>query len=198
MKDYAKQADLLKQEATRLLAELNLAELLKKYGQVHLTGSYEYDVMTRRDIDICVEVASPSIELLFSMGKDLALLPGVGSMYYRNEFELQTPGNPRAMFWCVDMQRHDGHGTQTWKLDVLVSSPDEVNRVLAKGMELLRRIDKVKRENILRIKGALSATSDYGKAYRSTDIYQAVIEGGVKDLAGWKAWWRETGKGTRR
>ncbi|MBN2150876.1 MAG: hypothetical protein JW839_05510 [Candidatus Lokiarchaeota archaeon] len=191
MKDHVKQADLLKKEAGQLLVELNLAELLNKYGQVHITGSYEYDLMTRRDIDICVEVVNPSIELLFSMGKDLALLPGVGSMYYRNELELQTPGNPRAMFWCVGMQRHDGHGMQKWNLDILVSSPEEVERILAKGVELLRKLDRTRRERVLKIKGPLSATGDYGKAYKSTDIYEAVIEGGVENLAGWKAWWRE-------
>ncbi len=194
MKDYAEQADLLKREAGQLLAELNLAELLKNYGPVHLTGSYEYDLMTRRDIDICVEVASPSVDLLFSMGKDLAKLPGVGSMYYRNELELQTPGNPRAMFWCVDIRRPSVHGTQQWKLDILVSSPDEVNRVLSKGTGLLRKIDRVKRERVLEIKGPLSTTSGYGKTYRSTDIYEAVIEGGVEDLAGWRAWWRDKEK----
>ena len=92
-----------------------------------------------------------------------------------------------AIFWCVNVIPP---GTEKWKVDILISSPEEVNRVVSTGAALLRGLDEEKRERILEIKGYLSTAKEYGKTIRSTDIYEAVMKAGVKDLAGWKAWWK--------
>nr|MDO8111776.1 hypothetical protein [Candidatus Sigynarchaeota archaeon] len=187
IKQYAEQASLLKREADQLLADLALIDIFARFGVVHLTGSYKYDLMTRRDIDVCVEMANPSEEMLFDMGVAIAALPHVGSMYFRNEYVLRTPGNPLAMFWVVDVYRPGG---DKWTVDILVSTPAEVKRVIDAGAEQLHGLDPEKRACILEIKGHLTATKDYRKTYKSTDIYEAVMKGGVKDLAGWNAWWK--------
>jgi len=188
MTEYILQAGLLKEEASKLLEDLNIVEVLSHHGDVHLTGSYQYDLMTKRDIDICVGIEDPSVDVAFAMGKEMSMLAWVGSMYFRNEYVLKTPGNPLAMFWCVDIVPP---GAGKWKVDVLLSSPAEVNRVLSAGERLLRGLDEEKRECILRIKAPLSATKEYGVTFRSTDIYEAVMKGGVKDLAAWTSWWRD-------
>jgi hypothetical protein len=101
-------------------------------------------------------------------------------MYFRNEYVMQTPGNPLAMIWCIDIYPP---GSAKWKVDILVSMLAEVNRVLNAGAELLSGLDKEKREHILKIKSPLSATKEYGISLRSTDIHEAVMKGGVKDLS---------------
>ena len=187
MIDYVMQASNLKGEATKLLENLTLLDVLSRHGIIQLTGSYQYDLMTKRDIDICVGIEDPSLDVAFTMGREISLLPWVGSMYFRNEHVLQTPGNPLAMFWCVDVHPP---GTEKWKVDILVATPGEVDRVVTAGASVLLGLDEEKRERILAIKGRLSTAKDYGKTIKSTDIYEAVMTGGVKDLAGWKAWWR--------
>lgn len=186
MTDPVKQAVELKAAASQLLDEMHLIIVLERYGQVETTGSYKYGVMTWRDIDLCVAVQEPTTRLLFDMGKEIAGLPHVGSMYFRNEYVLHTPGNPVAMFWAVEVFPPGG---ERWKLDVLVATQAEVRRVLAIGEEQLHGIDDAKRASILAIKSVLGNTKGYRVAYRSTDIYEAVMKGGVVDLRGWKAWW---------
>jgi len=181
----------LKREADWLLEELGLVSILEQYGIVCFTGSYQYDLMTRRDIDICVEVDSPCINDVFAMGEKIALLPGVGSMLFRNEFVLHTLGNPVAIFWCVDVE---SQWTGKWNVDILISTPAEVERIVIAGEELLRGLDEEKRASILEIKGPLSAIKEYGISFKSTNIYEAVMEAGVKDLAGWKEWWKNKKK----
>ncbi|QQR93419.1 hypothetical protein IPJ91_03135 [bacterium] len=42
----------LKKLADKLLSETNLIEELKNFGEVEITVSYKYDLMTKPDIDI--------------------------------------------------------------------------------------------------------------------------------------------------
>ncbi len=188
MMDPVEQAVELKAAASQLLEEMHIITLLERYGQVEVTGSYKYGVMTWRDIDLCVAVQEPTTPLLFDMGKEIAGLPHVGSMYFRNEYALHTPGNPVAMFWTIDVFPPGG---ERWKLDVLVATQAEVRRVLAIGEEQLHGIDDAKRASILAIKSVLGKSKGYRVAFRSTDIYEAVMKGGVEDLRGWKAWWKD-------
>jgi hypothetical protein len=185
--DPVKQAAELKAAASQLLDEMHIITLLERYGQVETTGSYKFGVMTWRDIDLCVAVPEPTTLLLFDMGKEIAGLPHVGSMYFRNEYVLRTPGNPVAMFWTVDVFPPGG---KKWKLDVLVATHGEVRRVLAIGEELLHGIDDAKRASILAIKSVLGKSTGYRVSFRSTDIYEAVMKDGVVDLRGWKSWWK--------
>lgn len=41
-----------KKDATKVLKDSNLLELLKKHGEVEFTGSYAYDLMLCSDVDI--------------------------------------------------------------------------------------------------------------------------------------------------
>ncbi len=180
------QASLLKKEATQLITDMGLAEILRFHGHYYFTGSYAYNLMTRREIDVCVEVADPQVEEIFAIGREIAALPGVGLMSFRNEFVFRTPGNPQAMFWTVDVHRL---GWPKWKVDLLFATPAEVQRGLSTGAKILHELNEETRARILELKMTLSTTKEYGVTFRSTDIYEAVMMGGVKDLAGWNAWW---------
>jgi hypothetical protein len=134
--------------------------------------------MTWRDIDICLAMESPaqSIGVLFSLGGELAALPGAATLYFRNEFVLQTDGNPRAVFWCVEFLSQPG---STWKVDILVSTANEVEGVLAEGHALLGSLTPAQRMAILKLKFPLSGHPLYRVRFRSTDIYRAAIEEGI-------------------
>jgi hypothetical protein len=187
MNEHVKRADRLKAEASKLLDDLHLIDILSHHGDIRITGSYQYDLMTRRDIDICIGHEDPSIDVAFALGLEISMLPWVGSMYYRNEYILRTPGIPMAIFWCVEVIPP---GNEKWKVDILLAKPDEVARVMNTSMSLLRELDKEKRNRILKIKGPLSTANEYGQSIRSTDIYEAVMNAGVMNLKGWKVWWK--------
>jgi hypothetical protein len=185
MPDFVRQANELKREANDLLRESGLIGILEKYGAVHLTGSYSYDLMTWRDIDICLEVERVDLSPVFEIGREIASLPNVGAMYFRNEFILNTPGNPTGVFWCIDFVLPND---VQWKVDVLISTHDHVKPVLDQGAELTRRLTAPERERVLTVKGALSQRPEYRREFRSTDIYTAVLDHGVTSVDEWHTW----------
>ena len=173
-------------EAAELLRSTGLLTLLAGYGDVYATGSYAYHLMTWRDIDLCVTTAELDLGTVFQLGTALAELPNVGSMYYRNEFVLQTPGNPSAIFWCVEFYPPD---REKWKVDILLGGSDEVARVLLPGQRLQQALTRETREAILRIKGVVCRRPEYRQEYWSQAIYRAVIEDNVRTVEEWDAWW---------
>ena len=51
-----------KKEASALLKKSELIELLSRFGKIHFTGSYAYDLMLNPDIDIYLETKDPTRE----------------------------------------------------------------------------------------------------------------------------------------
>ena len=49
----------LKNSAEDLLTSTNIIEILSKFGEVHIVGSYAFDLMTEPDIDLVVITSSP-------------------------------------------------------------------------------------------------------------------------------------------
>jgi len=80
--NHVRVADRLREEAQAILAQTKLLDILRARGPTDITGSYAYDLMTRRDIDVCLAVTEPTVALAFSIGEELAHIPGVGSLYY--------------------------------------------------------------------------------------------------------------------
>jgi hypothetical protein len=178
-------ASLLRAEAVALLDGTHLLETLRTYGEVHVTGSCSYDLMTWRDIDLCVGTQMLNIETIFRLGLALASLPHVGSMYYRNEFIMNTPGNPRAVFWCTDFYLPD---SQRWKVDILLAEPEEVERILGYGRQLMQRLTGPARAIILEIKNVVCRRPGYRQEFGSREIYDAVLDHNVVTLEDWDAW----------
>jgi hypothetical protein len=191
MNDHVRRADELKREATDLLNETGLLTILGEYGVVHVTGSYSYDVMTWRDIDICLEVEQVELPPVFNLGREIASLPNVASMYFRNEFVLKTPGNPTAVFWCIDFVLPND---VQWKVDVLISTADHVKPIVEQGARLTTRLTARERETVLEIKGVLSQQPEYRREFRSSDIYAAVLDHGVASVEEWHAWRKNNAK----
>jgi hypothetical protein len=174
----------LRQEADLLLARTGLLEKLSRHGLVEVTGSYAYDLLTRRDIDICVTMKSLHVHPVFEVGRTLAEIEGVGKLTYRNELVLGTEGNPVGVFWGLTLGGD-------WPVEVLLAESAEVRRIVDSLRDLLLEITEEQWLSILRIKSALTDHRGYRTEFKSTDIYEAVVRDGVTDLDGW---WRARGQ----
>ena len=183
-------ASRLRQEADALLDGARLFETLRAYGEVHATGSYLYDLMTWRDIDLCVGTLDLDMSTVFRLGLALASTPHVGSMYYRNEFIMNTPGNPQAMFWCIDFYPPN---SQQWKVDILLAKPAEVERVLDYGRRLQQHLTSPTRATILQIKSILCQRPGYRQRFGSRAIYEAVLDHNIATIEEWDAWHNNQG-----
>lgn len=187
MMDHLEQSAKLKGEADQLLEQSGLLVLLAEYGNVHFTGSYFYDVLTWRDIDLCLAVDVLSHDLVLDIAKRVAAVPHVGSMYYRNELIMQTQGNPHAIFLCIDFYLS---GDARWKVDILVAQDAEVQRVLESGRAMSERLTPGIREAIVRIKADICQRPGYRREFSSRTVYEAVLDHGVRTVDEWDAWYR--------
>ena len=186
MENCVERAETLKKEAFFLLKKLNLIPLLRKYGNPSITGSYHYNLMTWNDIDICLEIDRFNLFAIFELGREIALNDSVSTLYYRNELVLKTEGNPRAIFWCVEVLKDRD---TTWKIDILIAQKNEIEKVLTMGKDVMDGLNEETRKIILEIKDKLTKTDKYRKEYRSVDIYNAVLHENIKNHQEWLDWW---------
>ena len=180
--DRIARAERLELVADRLLENTGLLDLLARYGLVTPTGSYVYGLMTRRDIDLCLALDPIELPVVFEIGREIAALPGVGSMLFRNEHVLETEGNPHAMFWRVTVR---GPDEADWTVEVLIAAPDEVARVVAPGERLVSELTPESRAAILEIKSDPAYRVEFG----SRDVHEAVLHHGLGSVEELRAWW---------
>jgi hypothetical protein len=186
-------SEALKIEADNLIKNSKIDKILSKYGDIFFTGSYSYNLLTWRDIDICLALENdPTPELMFEIGTELSKINNIATMYYRNEFVLKTNGNPKGMFWCTEIM----FSNQLWKVDILVAIKKICDEVINPGLKIKSELSPHKRQIILEIKDILCQEKSYRKDFRSTDIYKAVLKDNVSTLDEWKKWWSIRNKKT--
>jgi len=81
-------------EAEEILYGLELFDILKKYGNPIVSGSYLLKLMTWRDLDIYLETDSIGTEDFFSLGKVISTKLNPSKMSFRNELIGKTPHLP--------------------------------------------------------------------------------------------------------
>lgn len=180
------EARALKKRADQLLDDTGLRLILGQQGEVLFTGSYYYDLMTWPDIDICLITTEDPMRVASAVVDQVCRTDAIASIYIRNEHLLKTEGNPEAVFVCTEFLPAN---QDLWKVDVLIGSRELVAETIAPGRELVSKLDQATRDAILQIKTVLCKDPRYRQEIRSTDIYHAVVNAGICDLAGWHDWW---------
>lgn len=143
-------------------------------------------MMTWRDIDLCLTVTKLSEKIVFSIGTQLAELPGIATMYFRNELFCSRPREiQKGVFWCLEFVIEK---VEIWKVDILISAPKVIREVLRPGQELFSKLTDDNRRTIIELKAILCKDPNYRRAFHSTDIYEAVVDGNVNMLEQWEKW----------
>ena len=134
---------------------------------------------------MCLTVPQPTMETAGKIVRDMSSLRALATVYIRNELVLKTQGNPSAIFVCTEFKPRP---KTTWKIDILIGSQDIVRRTIEPGRELKRDLTADTRERIIALKSHLCTQPSYRQEIKSTDIYRAVMEDGVKNLSEWTRW----------
>lgn len=184
MKYYFQKTNKLKKDAQALLNNTKIILILSKYGEVNLTGSFVYNLMTWRDIDLCLSVEKPNIGLLLKIGKEIAVIKNISSMYFVNEYTKRKKRNPRAMSWRVKFYT----GKKEWKIDILVSTPNVIKKLIRADEKIIKQLTKEKRDYILRIKHELTKLKEYRQKFCAIDIYRAVLQDNISTIKEWYIW----------
>ena len=179
----------LRAEADRLLAS-GLCSVLAGYGEVHVIGSYALRLMAWRDLDI--HVVPPRLDKrgFFDLGAGIATLLKPHRMHFRDETEVATPGLPRGFYWGVYLT-DEPYGA--WKIDVWAEEAAGFAATRAYGERIAAKLSEANRAAILRIKSAVWPDPEYRRGFSSSDIYTAVLDRGVTDVEGFRAFLKARG-----
>ena len=185
---------LLQDEAQNVLKELNLIALLSAGGVVRQIGSTVLGLMVWRDIDLQVSSPGLSIGRAFEIMHPLLTHPRVKQVRYLHQSDhFKLAELDERHFFMVYYERP---GQAEWKLDISFWL-DEGIRPEPVHDAIEQQLTPETRLTILRIKDAWYQLPTYRSEVGSTDIYDAVLQHGVRTLTEFDQYLVERGKPTR-
>jgi hypothetical protein len=171
----------LKQEADRLMAECHLADLLASYPDWFVGGSYNYDLMVWRDLDIYVLDLTHDLKVCFEVGLMLTeRLPA-----WKSRFTNNLGREPNGYYWGL---KTGDERAGAWKLDVwfLDRAGFDAHRYYAAAMT--ERLTAETRAAIAAIKDSYWRRAEYRDTVTSEQIYRAVLDSGVRGVDEFEHW----------
>jgi len=172
-------------EANIILYDYGLLEILRKYGNPIVHGSYLLNLMTWRDLDIYLENDEINVEDFFNLGLGIATRLKPRRMSYRNESIGKTPNLPKGLYWGVYTALEF---PDEWKINIWAMDSDQIRSQCEKLQDLKSKISEKNRLIILMIKSHFCKHPEYRKTFFSGDIYKSVIEGNVKSVHEFSKW----------
>jgi hypothetical protein len=180
--DLQRRAARRRQAAMGILQDLGLIARWAAHGTVHLVGSVALGLVVEPDIDLEIYSAAPDIGKGFTVLAPLAAFPGMRRARFTNTLGTADPG----LYFQLQYEQ----GDQTWKIDMWYLAEDYPG---PRGCELtgplLSVLTPVTRDRILAIK---EAARERGEQVQGIRVYQAVLDGGITDYAGFQAWTAST------
>jgi hypothetical protein len=170
----------LQTEANQLVESLDLPAMLGRAGRFERLGSSVSGLMVWRDLDLGVSCGVLGAERAWETMVPLAAHPRTMRLSYRNEIGPLAPLELRGYGRYYFVARHQTEAGSEWKIDVSLWSPESPPGPLAHAEELRRRLTPETRLAILWIKDAWHPLPSYPDVVSGMDIYEAVLEHGVR------------------
>ena len=175
-------------EARDVLAEMDVHSLFADVGPVLAAGSLVSGLMVWRDLDVMVlahsDFAPRDVLRLLERVVDL---PGIVAFHYSDERGNRSPtGMVRDERYHLPITwRRAG---VDWRIDLTVWLHDLHQNVTAWHARLRDEITLEQRVAVLRIKDVWHRRPCYPDQVSGAEIYEAVIEDGVRSPEGFAAW----------
>ena len=165
----------LRKEADELLVGKGLLEVMRDYGEPHVTGSYSLRLMVWRDLDLYLQSDHVSERGFFELGGRIASTLRPTRMSFRDTRVVPVEGLPPGLYWGMYLNHRSEDG---WKIDIWALDSAQCDRLLAFQDSIGERISPAARLTILRIK--------YRKSFSALAIYHAVLDHGVEDVGAFR------------
>ena len=178
-------ADALWDAANRLLGAEGLLALIQAVGPAQVVGSAAYNLMTRPDIDISMQIADgQDVAAAFALGERIANRYRVGKMTFSNFYVREDTPFDHGLYWGVILP----YAGETWQVDLWAFAPPFYAEQIAFSESLHSRLAAVDRLTVLALKDGLMQRGVYRSEISSIALYEAVIAG-VRSLDEFDSWW---------
>ncbi|HKQ06927.1 MAG TPA: hypothetical protein VJ464_17490 [Blastocatellia bacterium] len=165
----------LKAEADQLMRECRLPELLSAYLRWFVGGSYSYDLMCWRDLDVYILDPRADFKRCFEVAYELTCRLAAKKSRFTNN----VGGEPNGLYWGIKL----GDERQgAWKLDLWFLDLDSYAEHANYSANMKGKLTVDARSAILEIKEAYWRRPEYRDTVTSDLIYRAVLERGVKNI----------------
>ena len=182
----------LQAEADELVRALDLTDQLARLGQPTRVGSSALGLMVRRDIDItvsCEKLDPPTLAAFAQLGARLMqrtdLIVGVRFRNDAGSWNAEPRNYPDGLYLGLSARTPAG---ANWTFDIWLVDEPERQPDLAHLRTLLPRLTDEARVTILTIKQVLAAGDATEPKLPSALVYEAVMDHGVRDVEGFRAW----------
>lgn len=159
-------------------------QILNKYGNPIVTGSYVLKLMTWRDLDIHLEDNEMTVEKFWKLGKEILLKLKPHKIHFRSDTILK-PDLPSNFYWGIYTTLRF---PDVWKIDIHSVTSEQLVVLEKRFDELKSNITKNRKKVILEIKSHFCKHPEYRKKFSSMDIYNAVIEKDIKSIKEFSEW----------
>jgi hypothetical protein len=180
--ELLRRAEQLRAEAAAVIAELDLLAMLGQVGHAELVGSAVSGLMVWRDIDVGVRCRDLTSVRAWNALRPLLTNPQLLRLDYRNEIAERSPsGRPsdqRHSFVAYYQRRAPVE--DEWRIDISLWLSAAPRNQLAQLDELRRRLTDETRLAILWIKDVWHRQPTYPYEVGGVDVYDAVLEHGVR------------------
>ncbi len=162
----------LKKEADTLVLQSGLAEFLAVYPSWFIGGSYSYDLMCWRDLDIYILDPPHDLKRCFEVGYELTRRLAAKKSFFTNNLG----GEPSGLYWGIRL----GDPRQgAWKLDLWFLDQEGYEKHAAYSARMSERLTAGSRGRILAIKEVYWRQAAYRDTITSDAIYRAVLDKGI-------------------
>ncbi len=181
----------LHSQALKIIEEWKLFNLLANYGEVHLTGSAELDLMTWRDIDIEVRsVCMPNRDQAIAIAAFFFKQNGVRKVTAIDYSDGDDMQKLKGYYNGVEYIDEEG---KKWKLDIWsVSKANARSDVVTQNVK--KKLNSENRKKILELKTHYLNDPRFRSNFFSIDIYEAVLDKGVSDVEGFETFLKTKSK----
>lgn len=170
----------IKEEADLILQRTRLTKILQEYGKVIFTGSYKYDLMLVKDIDVHVISKDANRTNAIKFHNELINSNRFVTCQFSDYFHWRQPLFPRGYYVGVKWKKRDC--SNKWAIDIWYCKQYE-----KKNIDIDNLIEnKLDNKNILTILKLKQYCIDNNLKIISPEIYDLVINKKVKNLEKFK------------
>lgn len=169
----------LRTQADKMLAETKILDVFAKYGRLSpIGGSYLYGLMVYPDLDIGLLADTVTKQDFANLLKDLAAHDAVRRLSTADtiNFNLSKRPAPKGYWIGVEIPFENDR----WGIDCWLQQPDWGTDQKDDYADRLVNLDQAAKDAVLAIKYELIRNGTYGKQYLSSDVYDAVLNRGVR------------------